>query len=889
MKNILVFKTTSDKHFLQLLNFINQEEKTASLHLVIHSETYDALQEALCLYAFNTVYLYTFPRIHSFEKEKLRSSCSPIFSNAYDLVVIPFNNHDGAGYEKIFPVLKDIKTKGYLFYSIGKRIIRCRSIAALMWKRSFQNAAIFRLFDDLKPILFHPNRVKELQMPVIQACNSRCVMCNMWKNNVAESITAKNFANILSNKLFRDVEVVGLNGGEPTLRQDLLELIRVLPEKLPKLKGVNVITNGICNEHILGLVKKIHSYFQAKGIRFHVYVSIDGIGSVHDCNRGVEGNFDSAVALIDSLKKENISVSIGCTLTKINLYAADDVLRFAEEKNMSARVRLGVDIARLFNDGFFASQRYDENEIFHLTQFFQSRHELTGDISYYSLFRQLAYKSPRLAGCSWRHAGVTLDGHGNLSYCSVASPILGNCLVDSAAELYAKNIKKRKAILKNHCQFCMHDLQGPLRFKDWLTYKKERKVHSRANAHLQARLKVNRMYQKIKKRQPCLSEAKRIIITGWWGTETHGDKAILGELFYFLKEKCSFLESVSLTHTPDMEYVVRKTLAELEETGLVSLDCEISLFPIVDMAKSKQFSKSDFLIVGGGPLQRIPFLTFIEEAFVSAVAKGKGTMLFGCGIHPEWREYEDVLISILRCTQYGFFRDEESLKFAYKLLGGDNACFSVCCDPAISFVKRWVEKNGSGCKKYEVCTLLRDNTAEFMVDDSQQEIKESNQNVVNAVSALLSKVDKSSVLLAMHHLWMGGDDRLINRKIFEQIARKEKVNTTNFSVMSLDTILREIASSRIALCARYHGHLFAFALGIPFLSFDYSGEKNKVANFMRKVNKKRFSIQWNRVGARTIEERFNELIAAYDRIQYDYNQIKDELLRTLYEYYETVD
>ena len=103
--------------------------------------------------------------------------------------------------------------------------------------------------------------------------------------------------------------------------------------------------------------------------------------------------------------------------------------------------------------------------MFHLTQFFQKMYNLKNDFFYYSLFRQLAYKEPRVAGCSWQHTGITLDAQGSLSFCSVASPILGNCLKESASKIYYDNLNIRNEIIQSKCNNCMHDLSGPIKFK----------------------------------------------------------------------------------------------------------------------------------------------------------------------------------------------------------------------------------------------------------------------------------------------------------------------------------------------------------------------------------------------------------------------------------------
>ncbi|MFT8211611.1 MAG: hypothetical protein ACMZI0_15430 [Symbiopectobacterium sp.] len=48
----------------------------------------------------------------------------------------------------------------------------------------------------------------------------------------------------MNSSLFDEVEGIGFNGGEPTLRTELAELVEVVVNSLPKLKHVSLITNA---------------------------------------------------------------------------------------------------------------------------------------------------------------------------------------------------------------------------------------------------------------------------------------------------------------------------------------------------------------------------------------------------------------------------------------------------------------------------------------------------------------------------------------------------------------------------------------------------------------------------------------------------------------------
>ncbi|HEX2698123.1 MAG TPA: radical SAM protein, partial [Anaerolineales bacterium] len=64
-----------------------------------------------------------------------------------------------------------------------------------------------------------------LNLPITDNCNSRCVMCDVWKNKSSGELSAEELGRILCDPLFKHIEHVGVSGGEPTLRADLVQLV----------------------------------------------------------------------------------------------------------------------------------------------------------------------------------------------------------------------------------------------------------------------------------------------------------------------------------------------------------------------------------------------------------------------------------------------------------------------------------------------------------------------------------------------------------------------------------------------------------------------------------------------------------------------------------------
>lgn len=336
-------------------------------------------------------------------------------------------------------------------------------------------------------------------------------------------------------------------------------------------------------------------------------------------------------------------------------------------------------------------------------------------------------------------------------------------------------------------------------------------------------------------------EWRRILITGWYGTETTGDKAILGELMHFIRERSPSCE-ISLT-TLDRKISIQ-TNREMESLG------SARLLDIDDASRPDIIEDVDAVIVGGGPLMQSDSMGFIRAIFREANKRRKARVIFGCGMGPfHTKQMEAVAADILRLSTAGFFRDQESMEYASKL-APDNK-FRVACDPALGYLNRWLKNNDRDSLKSDkpvIATLLRANTREFAVNSTKAELGNTNLNCAGRIARILEAVSNSSSaqvkMLAMNAPWIGGDDRLFNRMVAASFSRQENVFVDR-GYSPLEGVIRSLAGADAAVAMRYHGHLFCLALGIPFLSVDYTGKSGKVSNLVKRIKYDRWSVKWN--------------------------------------------
>jgi MoaA/NifB/PqqE/SkfB family radical SAM enzyme len=317
---------------------------------------------------------------------------------------------------------------------------------------------------------------KVLQLPITYKCNSKCVMCNIWQMDHSNEATAEEFAKFMKDNIFKNVEFVGINGGEPSLIPNLPEYVKEIL-KLPKIKGLNIISHGFSQKPLLKSLEKIYKMCRDKGVHFHVSISLDGVGEVHNTVRGKPNVFEKTVSTIDKIiqnqHKYCDSYDIGCTIVKQNINYLIELDSYAKSKNYNIKYRLGIDNKRIESDKLreqysviYSPLRQSAKEFFHY-QMSQTK-DLVNRFKYYSIFTWLNSKNPkRMLGCSWKDEGITLDSRGELYYCAVASDSIGSLRKEKGEKIFFddKNIEYRKSIIQNSCDRCIHDYGGKPEFK----------------------------------------------------------------------------------------------------------------------------------------------------------------------------------------------------------------------------------------------------------------------------------------------------------------------------------------------------------------------------------------------------------------------------------------
>lgn len=162
----------------------------------------------------------------------------------------------------------------------------------------------------------------EAIISVTNRCDARCRMCNIWRLNPQEKMTAQDYT-----RLPNTLRNVNLTGGEALLRKDIVEIAHAIFESAGRPKII-LATNGFRGDKTIEIVEQIRRYVPALGIA----ISLDGSSATHDHMRGVKRAHARALETISALQSIGMTdIRIGYTATPDNIHELQDTYELAQD------------------------------------------------------------------------------------------------------------------------------------------------------------------------------------------------------------------------------------------------------------------------------------------------------------------------------------------------------------------------------------------------------------------------------------------------------------------------------------------------------------------------------------------------------------------------------
>lgn len=332
----------------------------------------------------------------------------------------------------------------------------------------FFSLATFYLIQSLFKKRIKP---RVIQMPITDRCNSRCVTCKIWETQKRVDTDSDKLKHILSDPFFSKVEVIGINGGEPSLYKGISNLVQSL-FVLKNLKRLHFISNGLLNKSLLSMMESVIQQCRPQNIRVYLTISIDGVGKIHDQIRGISGAFDKTTETLKLLMAEKERycdvLDVGCTLSQKNIAYVVETELYLKSLGLDSYYHPAVPNKRLhnFNDHNFSLLENERSRLLACEYFYYCfkkgdslKKRLRSFLTFYYL---LNHGNIRLAGCNYLRSDVTITESLRLYLCATASDEVGDLNQNTASEfMKSKALDNQAERTVRYCNHCVHYIIFP--------------------------------------------------------------------------------------------------------------------------------------------------------------------------------------------------------------------------------------------------------------------------------------------------------------------------------------------------------------------------------------------------------------------------------------------
>ncbi|MPZ19571.1 MAG: radical SAM protein [Luteitalea sp.] len=317
----------------------------------------------------------------------------------------------------------------------------------------------------------HPIHPTVLIFHITFVCDARCNMCSNWqRGDRKQDITLEQIERVLDSSLWKNLEICSISGGEPTTRNDLVDICRLVTDKLPRLRKLTLNTTGLTPHRAIPMLTKIVELCHARDVIFSARVSIDGVGEVHNDVRRVKRGFDKAsetIAAMKALQKQYpFNFGISSTIFSMNLDDAENILAWARREKLDIVFNMvRFTEAMLGNAELEGDIKPVAKEEEQMRQFFLDRVRqdplLDGQNFIYMHYADMIGNGyHRLAPCPFQSQGVMLNPDGGLFFCE-NSRVVGNACEEDPETIYFREASQahREWIRSEKCPTCLSPCQ----------------------------------------------------------------------------------------------------------------------------------------------------------------------------------------------------------------------------------------------------------------------------------------------------------------------------------------------------------------------------------------------------------------------------------------------
>jgi MoaA/NifB/PqqE/SkfB family radical SAM enzyme len=272
----------------------------------------------------------------------------------------------------------------------------------------------------------------EIPIFATDRCNSKCLICNIWKKKPKTDLDPEVVRKILSSKVLSKFSSFILTGGEFILHPEYEEILTLLNESG---KNYTLLSNGLLADRLIEVVRG----FGVKSIS----LSLDGSPETHRKIRGVDG-YSHVKEVVEELKDDNVRISIGYTISPWN--SRSDLLHVMDFCTKNA-VSLNV--------GYYCSMKYydawkQDGDLYSIDDLI--------DHPYHKLYPLWVSGNLNMP-CLGIFLRPVIRPNGDVDLCEPLEIKLGNLYEQDLEEIWHNQRTKMLQKRNFSCNGCWHDAQ----------------------------------------------------------------------------------------------------------------------------------------------------------------------------------------------------------------------------------------------------------------------------------------------------------------------------------------------------------------------------------------------------------------------------------------------
>jgi len=189
-----------------------------------------------------------------------------------------------------------------------------------------------------------PGKPAAISIEITHDCIGRCIMCNIWRiPSRVPNLPVDDWLSMLASPSLADLRELDVTGGEPFLRDDLIDffegLCRLKETRLRQLRAVAVTTNGFLTQKVTTAVTDIVDRLARRNIELVMVCAMDAAGPVHDSIRNVKNAWQKVNATIQGLIDlrrhfPNLIIGVKTTILPINVDELDGIADYAKANRL---------------------------------------------------------------------------------------------------------------------------------------------------------------------------------------------------------------------------------------------------------------------------------------------------------------------------------------------------------------------------------------------------------------------------------------------------------------------------------------------------------------------------------------------------------------------------